>query len=354
MSDLVGVRVDGVTYTGWTSFSCRRSLEAVAGKFTLGVADREGFPLRAGASVVVSVDGEEVVTGYVDLLRKTLAKRQVTIEGRDKTADLVDCSAYAPPYEFQDEGLTAIAAKLADPFGIVVVQTSSEGEPFERFAVHPGETAWECIARALRARGMLGTTDGQGRLVLERPTGTDAGVALVEGRNILDADVIFDDSERHATYLVVAQDLANADPDALEAPEGRATDAGARRGRVLLLIAQGAADADECQRQAEWEATSRASRAARVTCMVQGARTFPGGALWRPGLLVPVKIPNLRVDGRMLITETTTTQSKGDGAGTKTELTLARSDSYKLELEKPMKKDPEAEWGADVDEETGE
>lgn len=351
MSDLIGVRVDGVTFTGWTSFSCRRSLEAVAGKFQLLCADRPGFPLRVGSSVVVTVDGDEVVTGFVDVLRKTIAQRQVRLEGRDRTADLVDCSAYSPPYEFQDELLSAIAAKLADPFGVTVVQTADDGEPFERFAVHPGETAYECIARATRARGLLATTDGLGRLVLARPTGTDAGVALVEGRNVLDASLVLDDSERHAEYRVVAQDLANADPNELEAPEGRATDAGARKGRVLLLIAAGAATAADCQQLAEWEAARRSSAAGRVTCMVQGSRTQEGGMLWRPGLLVPVQLPTLRVDARMLITDVALEQGKAPGEGTKTEITLARADSYRLELEKPTKRDPEAEWGADVDEE---
>lgn len=73
--------------------------------------------------------------------------------------------------------------------------------------------------------------------------------------------------------------------------------------------------------------------------------------LWRPGLLVPVQLPTLRVDARMLITDVALEQGKAPGEGTKTEITLARADSYRLELEKPTKRDPEAEWGADVDEE---
>lgn len=349
MPDQVELTVEGKVFTGWESFSCRRSLEAFSGKFDLQVSDRSGFPIRVGDSVVLSIDDEPLMTGYAEQLSKTLRTRELKVSGRDRTGDLVDCSAVSPPYEFTDEGLSAIAAKLCDPFGIDVVLTADEGEPFSRFAVHPGETVHEAIARAARLRGILASTDGRGRLVLDRPTGLDAGSALVEGANILDAVLELDGAARFRDYLVLAQDLA-ADPSAIEAPEGRSSDAGARAGRVLLVIAEGTADAAGCQKRAEWEAASRSAKAGQVRVSVQGFHVSPVGVVWRPGLLVPLSIPTLRVEGNYLISEVGMAQQK-TGGGTVTELVFVRPDAFVLELQKTLKKDPEAEWGADVDEE---
>lgn len=46
---------------------------------------------------------------------------EVTISGRDKTADLIDCSALAEgPAELKGGKLGTAAAKIADPFGLKV------------------------------------------------------------------------------------------------------------------------------------------------------------------------------------------------------------------------------------------
>ena len=351
MSDVFGLRIGGKTFTGWTRASVRRSLEAVAGKFELGAADRPGFPVEVGAEAVLTVDGEEVATGFVDRVSKTLARRELRVEGRDRTADLVDCSAIVPPYEFQDEGLSAIAAKLCDPFGIEVVLASDEGDRFPRFAVHPGEAAFEAIERGCRLRGLLATTDGLGRLVLQRPVGEEVGAVLVERLNVLDASIDLDGSQRFRDYLVLSHDGANGDPEALEAPDGRATDEGARAGRALVVLAEGAATAATCAKRATWEAAVRSARAARLSVSVAELRAGRDGPLWRPGLLALVSIPTLRTEGRMLVSEVEISQGKADGSGTRAELQLVRPDAYALEAAKPVTRDPEAEWDQDVAEE---
>lgn len=350
MPDHVELRVGGASFEGWEEFSLRRSLEAVAGRFELKVSDRRAFPISRGDQVEVAIDGEVAITGHVDRLRKSLGKAQVTVEGRDRTADLVDCSVAVAPLEFQDEGLSAIAAKLCDPFGIVVVLDALEGETFPRFAVQPGESVHEAIERACRMRGLLATTDGLGRLVLTRPVGKPAGVALVEGMNLEDAVLDLDDSARFRHYSVLPQDQARdgVDPLQLEEPEGVAEDLGAREGRVLVVLAEGAASPEACQTRARWEASSRLARAARLTARVQGFHVQPRGLLWRPGLTVPVSCPSLRIESTWIVAEVSMSQTKGSG-GSGCDLTLCPERAYQLEAEKPTREDPGDQWRADVE-----
>jgi hypothetical protein len=63
-----------------------------------------------------------VITGYVDRVIGTLDARQhsVTVTGRSKCQDLVDCSAEWPGGQIVGSSVLEIARKLAEPYGISV------------------------------------------------------------------------------------------------------------------------------------------------------------------------------------------------------------------------------------------
>ena len=75
------------------------------------------------------------------------------IRGRDRTGDLVDCSAATMPGEWQNELLDRIVQSLIDPFGISVTVDTDIGEPFRKFRIDEGETVFEAIDRACRYSG---------------------------------------------------------------------------------------------------------------------------------------------------------------------------------------------------------
>src|ERR1700741_3613493 len=96
----VTLKMGGRLYGGWKQISIEIDLDAGASTFELGVTERwPGQPdrwlLEAGAAAEVAIGGETVVTGYIDELGSVLEdeSRQVTIRGRSKCGDLVDCSA---------------------------------------------------------------------------------------------------------------------------------------------------------------------------------------------------------------------------------------------------------------------
>jgi prophage tail gpP-like protein len=129
----VSLEVGGVRFEGWKSVRIKHSIEQLAGTFTLDVSERwpdqtEAFTIEPGASCTVSIGDDVMITGYIDVVRvKADANTHtITIEGRDKTGDLVDCSA--PSKEWLDMAFEDIATELLDPYGIpLVTQVATSG-----------------------------------------------------------------------------------------------------------------------------------------------------------------------------------------------------------------------------------
>lgn len=343
MPDVV-LKVDGQRLTGWETFELTRSLEAVAGAFACDVSDRDGFPIPEGAAVEVLLEGFQALSGWIDVVRPSFdaRERRVSIVGRDRTGDLVDCVPVDAPAEFEGLALDGLAADLSAPFGISVVVAGDPGPVFERFALQPGETVFEALERAARQRGVLLTTDGLGRLVLEEPASSRAQVELVEGVNLLSGTGNFDRSSRFRRYVVrgiqSASDLLFADECRVE---GEAFDDAVRKNRALLIVASTEIDTETAQSSAEWEASVRRARGQALSVTLQGWRQVAGGPLWRPNLLARVRSSTLRVDRDLLVSQVR--YRLDTRTGTTTELELVHADAYKkrpvLELESDLAAD---------------
>jgi prophage tail gpP-like protein len=333
--------VNGVAFGGWQRMRVRRSLEEVAGQFELGVTDRwpeQDMPraIRTGDRAAVMIDGETVVTGFVDSTAVSLdaTAHTITISGRDATADLVDCGAVHKLGEWRGATLTQIAGDLAAPYGVKVHTQTSVGAAFPSWSIQPGESAFECLERAARQRGVLLMSDGVGGLVLGKAGAGRIGTAIVEGENLLRGNVRNDASQRFSTYILKGQQSGSDDVfgEAASALKATATDEGVSRPRTLVLVAEDEGDQAALQRRAKWEASVRAARALTVESAVIGWRHASG--LWSPNRTVQVRSPTLGVDRELLIRDV---ELISDGEGTRTELTLTPVEAYSL-IAMPAKK----------------
>lgn len=349
------LRTGGKDHGGWKSIHVTRSLETISGAFSLGLTERwaDGQTPRTiknGERCTVLLDGETVITGYVDAVKPSYDSTSHTldVEGRDATGDLVDCSAIHASGQWSGLTLDAIATILCKSFGITVKTQVSVGEAFKKFNLQQGETVHEAIERMCRLRAVLAIADRKGNLILTRAGTARAGTALVEGRNILSASGEFDYKERFSTVYVKGQTQGDDNtPGAVSTRgAGHASDKEITRYRPLLVMAEGQANAAQCQQRAQWEVAVRSGRSRRCTITVQGWRQ-DNGALWDINTLVPVNSPMLGVNTDMLISEVSYVL---DESGQKTELTVVRKEAFELirELEKPKgkrgrkKKDEEA------------
>lgn len=332
----VRLRVNGRDYGGWKTIRVTRGIECIAGSFDLTVSDRWleaelAWPIREEDECSVLLDGEVVLTGYVDRRTHQLSAddRSLSVAGRDRTGDLVDCSAVLGQWEWIDADLLVLAKKLCEPFGIPV--RVAAGVPLKkvtRLTVDPGDSAFDALERACRIAGVLPVSDGRGGLVLSRPGSARATSGIVEGRNLKAGTVEYDAASRFRRYIVMGQQ-PGTDEGAGElaaAVRGEAFDQGVRRAaRVLLVRPEGNVTQEFADTRAQWEATVRAARGSAINVTVQGWRQG-SGALWPLGVRVPVESKTLGLDGDLVIAQAT--YALDQSGGTTTELVLRRPDAF--------------------------
>jgi prophage tail gpP-like protein len=340
MSDQIELMVGNAVYGGWESVEVSRSIESISGAFSMGVSER--WPgqqvvaaVRPDAACKVILDGEIVVTGYVDETSPSYDEKShsVKVDGRDATGDLVDCSADWTPTSGGGQrfniDIVAMIQAICKPFGISVISQITGLNPIPEFVIHPGQTAFQTIQQLCSFAAVLPISDGNGNLILTRGgiAGTQAPLTL--GGNILKASGKYSSKDRHSRYQVLGQSNGGGDvsPAMAIGGNGIATDPSVTRYRPLAIIADFMAVGDAAYTQrAQWEATVRAGRGFTASITVPGWRDA-NGELWQPNRLVNVDDDFLGLHDMMLISGVH--QSKS-ASGTTTELSLSRRQAFEL------------------------
>lgn len=300
MSNTVTLRTDGRLFTGWTSVSVTRSIESVAGYFELGVNVPPGTDLSGlapGKAFTLEIDGQIVCTGYIDSRRRqmTADSMKITVAGRDKTADLIDCAAVYSGGQWKNRTLEQIARDLSAPYGVTVRWELSDKESsaaFPGFTLDHSETVYEALVRASRARGVLMTSNAAGELVFSRAAST-ATDELVLGENLLTLDFEEDFRDRFSEYTVKGYARANgAEGDDIDAKsivsrKGTATDSDVTRYRPMIIIADSKITAKDAQARALREQRRRLAKSITFEAEIDGW-TRKDGQLWMPNLLVTI------------------------------------------------------------------
>jgi prophage tail gpP-like protein len=311
MPEVVTLEVDGRAFEGWTSVTVDKGLQNPAGAFALTYAARseDGAPpagIKVGAACRILIGGEPVIGGFVDATDPAFDAhtRRLAVAGRDKAADLVDCSALNSPGSWRGRTLGQIATDLLVPFGLDLSIEGDAGEPFKSFALQQGESAWDALERLTRFRGLMLTSDGEGGIRLIRPGARRASFTLRQGETLLALSGGQNHVDRFARYLVKGQAAGDDEVNgpAAATPQAEAGDPGARPGRTLMIVAEEQATLASLRTRAAWEANVRAARSETWTVTVQGWRD-PSGALWSADLIVPIEAPWAGLNGDQLIVD---------------------------------------------------
>ena len=333
MPDVI-LQVGGRNYGGWKSVRITLGMEQIAGTFDLSVSERfpgqpQAWPILPGDECRVLVKGRPVITGYVDDVAPSYDREShgVQVTGRDRTGDLVDCSAGHKSGEWHGATLERIAADICAPFGIKVVAAAATGKAFPRFALQEAESAFEALERAAKMRGVLLMSDGNGNLILTRAATGRVGTALVKGQNIERASGQFSHKDRYSRYIIKGQAPGSeySTPEHNAQTKAVAEDKAVLRHRPLIILAE-AGDGATYADRAKWERNIRAGRASRVSCTVTGWEHADG--LWLPNRLVRVRDDFLGVDGDLIIAQVVL--SLDADAGSQTQLELCRREAFDL------------------------
>lgn len=310
MSDAVSLLINGQAFTGWKTVRITRSIKQICDTFTLTLSERwsgkmgsdEPPQIAAGDACEIYCGDDLVLTGYVDdvLPSYDAEKHTISVQGRSKAADLVDCGHPGKQWS-QPRTLLQLATELAGDFGIPVRADTDVGAPFQRPAIEAGQTRYEFLEKLARQRGVRLVSDVDGTLVITRTGKTLVPDALELGKNIRAASGQFSMRDRFNQIVVVGQTPGtdNWSGTAAQSNRGSATDSAVRKVRKHYMVAENAADSAACQRRAEWQRNTAYGKGEGLTYTVSGWRH--SGGLWLPNRLVPVTDKWMRLDRRELI-----------------------------------------------------
>jgi len=387
-ANAVRLLVNGQEYDGWKSVRITAGIERQARDFDLEVTDRwpgqTDIPRRIqpGDPCQVYIGQDLVMTGYVDAtpIRYDGKTVGVGIKGRSKTADLVDCcpipsgestaasgggtwkdvigpdgkqpNVVKPPAksanQWRSQKMEVIAAALAAPYGVRVVAEVDTGKTIPDHQVQVGETVFESIDRMMRLRHVLSTDNEKGDLVFIDVGSTGrAGTAIELGKNILTGNSPLDYKGVFSEYIVkgqragndeqygsdVSEEEGSAEDDSNTTVTGEtatATDARAKRRRILVIKQSGQADEGTCKDRAEYERAHRAAKALQTDYTINGWRQEDGN-LWLPNLLVRVRDGLIGFDTEMVIAEVSWILGK---EGFRVEIKVGPPDGYRTKAGK--------------------
>lgn len=344
----VELKVDGKIFSGWTSVTVNRSIETMAGYFDLGVNVQTSTDLSSlapGKPFTLSIDGQTVITGYTDGRRRQMGadSMKITIAGRDKTADLIDCAAIYKGGQWKKRTLEQIARDLCQPYGVAVRWELTDAEsaaPFTSFTLDHSETVYEALGRAARTRGVLITSNAAGDLVFTRADESHSD-RLVLGENLLSVDFDEDYRDRFSEYTVKGHGRSNGkvgdtvDARTIASQKGTATDSEITRYRPMIILADSKIDAQSATARALREQRRRLAKSVTFEAQLDGW-TRSNGQIWMPNILAEIDASKFAIQtGPLLVSKVVLTLD--DREGVKTTLTLAPRDGFLVPVEKDRK-----------------
>ena len=350
--DLVTLVVGGMSFTGWAGLTLTQNVDTCADAFALSAPfdpSRADLlkALKPWTICYIYIGQDLILTGYLEKFdtHHDGQSRKITVEGRSKTGQLVDCIVPgASGRQFTGMTLQQIAAQLCQPFGITV------GGQYDTRAVSPimdtDETIFKFLDRVAQGVGLDGipipgvtqaiaklTSDGLGRLVIQPPYPSGSPVAsLIEGKGpYISGDSSYDATRRFSQYEIY--------PEANQTiPIGHATDPA-----VTAYRPTGKKTGDlfsDAKLLAAYERGIAYLSSLSVSIGVSGwripktpAEDPPTGPVWLKDTLITVQAPSIRipVEAQFMIAGATMTLNE---EGRKTTLRITPPGSYVGQLPK--------------------
>lgn len=338
VSELVTLMVDGYALQGWQQVRVSRSAEAAAISFDIVATNPawsgEAQLLRQCKEIEIYTTadgvlgafsgGDLLLTGYVDTYRSQVGsgRRQVTLSGRSKPADAIDCEPARHETGLVENKDLAGAAKDFDEWGLDF-RTEGQLPKIPMVQRQPGETLFATLEREARRLGLLLTGQPDGSVLICKGPGPRHAGGLVEGLSPLQGWQLTDSMNlAYSEAIVRGQQSLGDDDDALRQEE-RAENQDYGRHRPLVLQNEGSNPSPELKTRAEWELARRNGARLSIEAEVASWRD-DGGALWDPRRLIYVSLPSedIELDLAVQAVEFSQSVGEGEGAGTMAALTL--------------------------------
>ena len=332
---MIEIKTNGVYYGRWKTATVELGCDRLASSFNLSVSDsynETGYapPIKAGDAVEIYIDENLVLTGYTDEVTRTRSANTTTvsISGRSKAGDLIDCSAALGEYSNYDLG--QILKAICSQYDIKADVSGYNPVSFESVAITPGETSQAVISRLARKQGYIVYSGSDGVVNLARAGSSYYEGGLVDGENTLSFSKKQNMSGRFHDYKIIGQGNFEAgDYGDSSNVAASALDSGARAGRYLVIVGDSAMDDKDAIARVNWEASRRAGDSLSVTVTVP-AFLAPNNKPWEINKMIKVKSDYCGIDRDLLISGVSFSLSD---SGSVTSLTLQPRESFLPEPE---------------------
>ena len=308
------LRANGRDISGWQSIPVTRRMLGCPSDFDIGLTERS--PTEAAAILVepgqaceVLLDGDVVLTGYIDRYAGAISPRQhqVRVVGRSKCEDVVDCHitpTHLVGMQIITSSLLELANRLCAPYGITAKSLTGDNIPVGpptgagplRFNAILTETPFEIIERVARYAGVLVYDDADGNLVFANVGTSNMASGFALGVNVQHAAVTYSMDGRFSEYRPHLMSVNFfGDKGAGGIPYPPVFDKGVPRFRQRIVVSeQPFPGSSMAEKRAQWEAARRLgqSQAVRLTC---DSWRDSAGTLWQPNAFAPLDLPALKL-----------------------------------------------------------
>lgn len=340
MKDDLVLVVGGRAINGWTSIQLTRGIERCPNDFVIAMtdvtpADSSQVAIRAGDPCKVYLGESLTVTGYVDRSVASFSPygHTITVVGRGKCQDLIDCAAEWPGGQFSNVTAGQIAAGLAKPYGINVLMLDDPKTVLPQFNLMQGETAFEIIERVCRLQALLAYESPKGELVLSRVGKSKHVSGLHEGSNVESATAMHSVDQQYSEYHAYTSkfNVFNEMGDAgflIEVLKNPYLDVARNRKRFILMEG-GDAGQVVTKARLHWEMNRRYGRSHCVRVATDSWRDS-SGALYEPNMLIDVNLPSLQTKASTWIVSEVVYRRDG-ASGTTCELLIMPPQAFEPE-----------------------
>lgn len=335
MSDDLTLKLDGQSISGWQEIRVTCGIERAARDFSIVMTEK--YPLtpdvvvKPGQTCEVFLGKDKVITGYVDVYAPQFDahSHSITVTGRSKTADMIDCSATLEGSQILQGNLLQIANRLLNKqFGISVRALDDTGDAIPVTALNLGDSVFNVLEPIARYRSLLLYDDAEGNLVFARTQDKKAASGFAEGQNVEAAGMAYSMAERFSEYSALRVHVSafgdTAGEDNLIA---RVEDKNVPRFRPMFFVAETAFGGfDVAKQRAAWELNRRVARSAAVHLACDSWRDS-AGKLWEPNTLATISLPSLKLPTQQwLIGEVSYIKN---AAGTHSQIVMMHPDGFK-------------------------
>lgn len=350
-TDRVTLLMAGKEHSYWERYEIDSDLmiPADAWSVSLGLNGGQMPPgVVEGASVVVKVGEDIVLTGYVDEISHSVNKttHTLTMSGRDLAADLLDCSV--PIINRKMVGLEEIVAAITGEFKKTKLRISVGFilNARKKINTQPGDTLWDTLANVAEANGLWPWFEPDGTLVVGGPDYASPIVATLilrrdgKGNNVISLDKTSSHVCRYSRVTVLGQTPGTESEQGKPDLHASWKDSGVLRHRPKIVFDHEAENNGMCSARAKKLIGDSRLKGLTLTATVQGHRIVALGQpsdkkLWLPGQRIRVISEPHGIDGVYFLMARKFIRSRMDG--TRTVLTL-KEDGVWLAGAHPHKK----------------